>query len=301
MSRVNPKMYEINMMDGHAFLTWLQKLGRISEDILLGNLAEKSVTLDHFNFSEAPTPSSVASFSRSSPSLQSTGGLSLPNINSHRNTSSPANLFAASPSAEVISSERSVSRGVGGNDSISSPTLHFRSFSPPRTTESLTSNSPTSFSEEDPYLRYMTVGKNLSAHHSLPQLYREGSPPVPNSTTSFSTFLLSPSSNSSSPTGHHILDGNEGSIMSAVTDSSSLMFSPIRPHDLDSFASLDSLSSLRQPMVASLLGDNPWNKIDSLAAARKRGCKKRSQERIPETNQSPPRPPSLPSSAPSQS
>ena len=301
MSRVNPKMYDINMMDGHAFLTWLQKLGRISEDILLGNLAEKSVTLDHFNFSEAPTPSSVASVSRTSPSLQSTGGLSLPNINSHRNASSPANLFAASPSAEVIAAERSVSRGVGGNDSISSPLLPFRSFSPPRTSESLTSNSPTSFSEEDPYLRYMTVGKNLGTHHSLPQLYREGSPPVPNS-----TFLLSPSSHSSSPTGHHTLDGNEGSIMSAVTDSSSLMFSPIRPLDLDSSsASLDpSLSSLRQPMVASLLGNNPWNKIDSLAAARKRGykeAKKRSQERIPETNQSPPRPPSLSSSAPSHS
>jgi hypothetical protein len=328
MSRVNPKLYDINMMDGNAFLTWLQKLGRVSEDILLGNIAEKSVTLDQLNFSEPPTPSAVASLPSSSVRGSSSPqpGLSLPNIKSHRPTSaSPSALFALSPSAEIVSSERSVSRGVGSNESLS-PSILSRAFSPPRSTttgigtvrgDSVASPPPSihSLSEsppfdhpssvEDPYLRYMTNTFRTNGSHSssnrvqrnLPQLYREGSPPA--------VRLMGPHSPSSSccTSPHALFDGNEGSIVSAVTDSSSLMFSPIRPHDpLDPDSSSLSSSSKRQPMVASLLGNNPWTGLDSAGARRrerrgKGGDKKKSKGKNPQISSNSSCSPSLLSSS----
>jgi hypothetical protein len=264
MCRVNQKMYDINMMDGNAFLTWLQKLGRVSEDILLGRLDEQTLTLDHLNFSEPPNPSSIAP-SRGASSSPTGGGLSLPRIKSIRETAPPQ-----SPSSEIIASARSVSRGVGTDDRLS-PSLLSRGFSPPRTTGSLFTTSVTSSLHggdesddfNDPYKPYM------SNHTGLAPGVKRRHQPTHGALSPMNDLSLY-SSSSSSPLPLQLQDqltGNE-SIMSAVTDSSSMMFSPIHPAHLSS-------SSRTQPMVASLLGTNPWSEIDQ---ERRRGRGRRRQD-----------------------
>jgi hypothetical protein len=274
MFRVNSKMYDINMMDGNAFLTWLQKLGRVSEEILLGRLDERTVTLDHFNFSEPPGPSSVSPSRAALSPTSSSGGLSLPRIKSIRETSS----VVMSPSAEVVASERSVSRGVGTDEALS-PSFHSRAFSPPRTTGSLFSSSLSSSpllllptDEDDPYRPYMTNHYDLT--HGAKHRERQNRPAMPSRgalSPMMTDMTLSSSSLLPLPLQQQDhLTGNE-SIVSAVTDSS--MFSPIHPSHLSS----DSVSSSTQPMVASLLGTNPWSEIDQERKRGRRGANKRVQ------------------------
>lgn len=245
MHRVNPKMHEINMMDGSSFITWLQKLGRISEDILLGKIDEKSVTLDDFNFTEPPTPSAIATPLSRSPSSSHGTVLSLPNIKSKNRNSSPpprSTLFS-SPSTEIITSERTVSRGVGGEESIS-PTLTSQSRNSPA--RAAHSPSPSFILDEldfDPYLPYMAHSFDLFPNHkrSHNNDHQE----------EFQGSLCSPSSYSTSS----FFDSTRNdSVVSVVTETPS-MFSPIR-------AQTASSSSPNQPMVASLLGQNPWQDIN---------------------------------------
>ncbi len=245
MYRVNPRMHSINMMDGNGFLTWLQKLGRISEDILLGYVDEKTVTLENLKIPEPAEISSIARSLSPSPSV----GVSLPDISSKKNRSQSAqsrNIFSA-PSNEIVSTERTVSRGVGGEDSVVSVRS---SYTAPKTAASILSSSLADEEEFDPYIPYMiqSFGARMKSRQRSPGR-------VDSISDNLSSYRRSPS-----PKFHDT--GNE-SVISAVTDIS--MFSPIHSKNTEKSA----------PMVVSLLGNNPWSEIGASSATSKRGRRSR--------------------------
>lgn len=264
MYRINPRMYELNMMDGANFITWLQKLGRVCEDILLGYVDEKVVTFDNLKFSEPPDPSSVSSYKGSPPS----SGL-LPIISPKKRCQSAnqsKQLF--SPSAEVISSDRSISRGVGGDESI----VSIRYLSPPKTTGSIyTLSDDESF---DPYVPYMihSFHREMKSNKKLQKKREEQNHQFNEDEYKHQQELES--RKSPSPI---LIDSSNDSIVSNITENS-LRFSPINNsnnngksfhnnnsnnnHNINSNNSTSNDETKTQPMVSSLLGINPWNEIN---------------------------------------
>lgn len=251
MYRVSPRMYDLNMMAGSSFITWLQKLGRVCEDILLGYVDEKIITFDHLKFNDPPDPSSVASVRGSSPS-----GL-LPSISPQKRSQSAHTKQLFSPSSEIISSERSVSRGVGSNDSLQ---LSTRYLSPPKTTNSLITNSKNSplnngFEEDefDPYIPYMIH----TFHHESTKSSKKSQRQQHNQNQNQLDL-----ERSKSPTNFN--DSSNESIISNITENT-LRFSPINSNNNNNNRSLfnQNEDSKNQPMVSSLLGINPWNEINT--------------------------------------
>lgn len=301
MNQLNPKMFEVNVVDGPAFITMLQKLGRMCGDVLLGTISEDTITLESLQIVKEVAPGSSASLARSS-SLSPSRSLSrsltpLPSLSPSKGGTSSRSLFNASPAAEICStnSGRGVTRGVGPDDGFVFTREGFFDDASSLGGGTVSSYGASQYFDEDesrataspldPYMPYMKISSGLMSELSSPFSSSPGSMGL-SSPNRFSNSYTSSGSRSPAPqltplragTSHNSrVDDTDVSVTSELSHSP--INSKIRPTSLGpSINTSPSISTTitggsSSSMVASLLGINPWS--EKLEEQRKRNKEKR--------------------------
>jgi len=268
MQAVNSRMYELHVMDGNGFIKTLQKLGRCCEQVLLGKLDEKTITYDTLAI-----PDSKSMPSRSGSPISDGSRSPLPSIVRQRSRTAPRlgreELFKRSPSSEISLGDRSVTRGVGSDDTFIFSREGFYD-----STDIFENDTASKNTTSDPYTPYLCrsissfdwdgpdlFARSYSSQRSLSRSFsRNDSLPVENSmcrsSSSLSNYLRS--------------DSTADSVVSDVT-----MFSPIKtavPSSQRLNSSMTTVTENKPPsMLTSLLGDNPWSNADTQRGRGKAG------------------------------
>jgi hypothetical protein len=262
MSIVNPVMYDLNVMDGNGFITVLQKLGRMCENILLGFVDHKVITYESLRIPPPPDPRSASRSPSPLPSI----------ARQARAQKGKSDIFSKNPSAELISSERSVSRGIGPDNPLQLPSDVVLLPSPVRMNNqtSLASVSASASGEPDPYQRYM---RPLSPMRSITPTDHRDLRSADISEPRLKPNIADRSFSADSQVRPNKLISSGESVVSDITwNSPSALVTPFSPvmQPLGSSGGESSSS-----MVVSLLGGNPWKNTGELDNGQHRGRRRK--------------------------
>ena len=260
MYNLNPKMFDINVVDGPAFVTMLLKLGRMCEDVLLGKASESAITFENLQIvkevgslagaslsrSLSRSPSTTLSRSPSSSSLSRSPSSGLPALSPMKQK-----VTNASPGKEVVCTERGVSRGAGEDNAFvfSHEGFYDDNVSVGSFGVSRYGDDDTRASASDPYIAYM----------KLSPLIAVSSPTSPGTTSSLGEFSPERASHSSrSPLRQKLSPlqpaaSVEGHSVADCSVTSELTFSPVTS------GATRTKTSNSTSMVANLIGANPWS------------------------------------------
>jgi hypothetical protein len=296
MNQLNPKMFDVNVMDGPAFITMLQKLGRMCGDVLLGVATDDSITLEKLQIVKEVAPGTSAgssSLSRTSSSLP---------IISPSKRSDGRSLFDGSPSADTHAtlSGRGVTRGVGPDNGFifshegffddCAGSIGGGTISTYGASHLYDNDDQTRASISDPYIAYMRLSPAIMSEFSPPSAQSQSSAPF--SPARFSSSHTSAGHRSPAPllapirasTSHEYRsDGTDGSVTSELTYSPiNSATSKFRPKSLASTLNQTSTSvssaataNTSSSMVSSLIGVNPWS--EKLEEQKRRNREKKIQ------------------------